>query len=108
MSPTAQPISPTAFADLIGVTPDTVRRWVREKRIPAIRIGRHKLLIDPAEAVKLRTQVGAAPAFLTPASYIEKVLAEAPPLTDEQCNRLAELLRPARRAQAETVRQQAA
>jgi hypothetical protein len=30
------------------------------------------------------------------AAYIEKVLAEAPPLTDEQRTRLAELLRPAR------------
>ena len=29
--------------------------------------------------------------------YIEKVLAEAPPLSDEQRNRLAELPRPARR-----------
>ena len=29
--------------------------------------------------------------------YIEKVLAEAPPLNDEQRTRLAELLRPVRR-----------
>ncbi|ATD70348.1 MULTISPECIES: hypothetical protein [Gordonia] len=29
-------------------------------------------------------------------SYVGKVLAEAPPLTDEQRTRLAELLRPAR------------
>jgi hypothetical protein len=29
--------------------------------------------------------------------YVRKVLAEAPPLTDEQKTRLAELLRPARR-----------
>jgi hypothetical protein len=29
--------------------------------------------------------------------YIETVLAQAPPLSDEQRNRLAELLRPARR-----------
>lgn len=34
------------------------------------------------------------------AAYIEKVLAEAPPLTDEQRTRLAELLRPAKRATA--------
>jgi hypothetical protein len=31
------------------------------------------------------------------AHHIEKTLAEAPPLTDEQRTRLAELLRPARR-----------
>lgn len=31
------------------------------------------------------------------ADYIDKVLASAPPLNDEQRNRLAELLRPARR-----------
>lgn len=30
------------------------------------------------------------------ADYIEKVLAQRPPLTDEQRNRLAELLRPVR------------
>lgn len=32
------------------------------------------------------------------ADYIAKVLTEAPPLTDQQRNQLAELLRPARRA----------
>jgi hypothetical protein len=32
------------------------------------------------------------------ADYIERVLAEAPPLTDEQRAKLAELLRPAREA----------
>lgn len=32
------------------------------------------------------------------AAYIERVLAEAPPLTDEQRIRLAELLRPARQS----------
>jgi hypothetical protein len=31
------------------------------------------------------------------AEYIEKILASAPPLSDEQRNALAELLRPARR-----------
>lgn len=30
------------------------------------------------------------------AAYVEKVLAHAPPLSDEQRDRLAELLRPAR------------
>lgn len=33
--------------------------------------------------------------------YIEKVLAEAPPLNDEQRTRLAELLRPVRRGGAQ-------
>lgn len=35
------------------------------------------------------------------ADYIEKVLAQRPPLTDDQRNRLAELLRPARKAAPE-------
>ena len=30
------------------------------------------------------------------ADYVEKVLAQAPPLSDDQCARLAELLRPVR------------
>jgi hypothetical protein len=34
------------------------------------------------------------------ADYIEKVLAQRPPLTDEQRNRLAELLRPVRKGGA--------
>jgi hypothetical protein len=36
----------------------------------------------------------------TTADYIEKVLSQAPPLSGEQRNRLAELLRPARRGGA--------
>jgi hypothetical protein len=35
--------------------------------------------------------------------YIEKVLSGAPPLTDEQRNRLAELLRPARQGGGDRV-----
>jgi hypothetical protein len=35
-------------------------------------------------------------------AYVDRVLAEAPPLTDEQRVRLAELLRPVRRALAQS------
>lgn len=108
MAPTAQQIPLAKIAANEGIPVDTLRRWVREGRIQATRIGPRKLYLDPAEVAKLKTPVGAAPVALTPASYIEKVLAEAPPLTDEQCSRLAELLRPARRTAAEAVRQQAA
>jgi hypothetical protein len=48
---------------------------------------------DSPEAIEARANFKARRL----AHHIEKILAEAPPLTDEQRNALAELLRPVRR-----------
>jgi hypothetical protein len=45
-----------------------------------------------------KDEIGRSYAEQRIAEYIERVLAQAPPLSDEQRTRLAELLRPARRA----------
>lgn len=47
---------------------------------------------DDAELVDARRELAEA----NIAAYVEKTLAQAPPLTDEQRARLAELLRPVR------------
>lgn len=110
MAPTAQaqqiPLAEIAANE--GIPVDTLRRWVREERLQAIRIGPRKLYLDPAEVAKQKTLVGAAPVALTPDEWVARALNEAPPLTDSQINQLAELLRPARRAHVATVRKQAA
>jgi hypothetical protein len=47
---------------------------------------------DPSKIAKARADLAEAKI----ADYVEKILAEAPPLTHEQRTRLAELLRPVR------------
>lgn len=51
---------------------------------------------DPHRVAEARRDLAAAKI----ADYVERVLADAPPLTDEQRTRLAELLRPVRRPAA--------
>lgn len=50
-----------AIANRFGVTVGTVRRWVRERRIPAIRASRKTIRFDIAQVeAALRQQVGDA------------------------------------------------
>ncbi len=65
----------------------------------AIRAG-ERLPDDPA-LVDANAKRGLAEAKIS--DYIEKVLAQAPPLTDEQRIRLAEMLRPARQPDRKAV-----
>jgi hypothetical protein len=53
---------------------------------------------DPDDPDLVEAKRDLAEAKIT--AYVEKILAEAPPLNDEQRTRLAELLRPVRKAGA--------
>lgn len=53
-------LNTTEFADLYGISPDTVRRWCRDGTIQAIKLG-HNYRIDasqihPAGATNLKGQ----------------------------------------------------
>lgn len=91
-------------AAYIGVTPRTVRQMIADKRIAAYRNGSRIIRIDLDELDAAMTRIGGEveePARKSTATeYIEKLLAEAPPLTDEQRVRLAELLAPVRKGGA--------
>lgn len=43
-------------AQLFGVTPATVRRWVRERRVPCIRVSRRVLRFNLADIEKTVAQ----------------------------------------------------
>jgi excisionase family DNA binding protein len=98
------PKNPVAVRDVslqYGVSEQTVRRKIKKGELFAYRCGPRliKLDADQVEAAMLRPATPAATnveAADRAAAYIEKLLAEAPELTDEQRSKLAELLRPAR------------
>lgn len=81
-----------------GLSDKTIRRKIKTGELKAFRCGPRllKLDADAVEAVLLR------PADAEPhdpiAAYVDKILAERPPLSDEQRTRLAELLRPVRQS----------
>jgi excisionase family DNA binding protein len=82
--------------DRYGLSDKTIRRKIKTGQLTAYRVGERLIKLDAnqVEAALLR------PAGVTNniESYVAEVLAEAPPLTDEQRCRLAELLRPARQS----------
>ncbi|MGV9635756.1 helix-turn-helix domain-containing protein [Nocardia rhamnosiphila] len=99
-------VSTKVAAERIGVTSASIRNWVAEGRLPAVRLGRH-IKVDLADVDAL-AQPRIAPEFPAPrvrpeaqpqprareayAKYIERVVAEAPPLTSEQVARITTLL----------------
>jgi len=42
-----------SVADDLGVSPETIRRWIRQGRISAYRVGPRRLRIDPASLTHL-------------------------------------------------------
>ena len=78
-------------AEILRVTPETVRRRVRAGDLSACRLGRGAIRIR-------RADLDAAPAAVPPdtdlVAYVAKVISEAPPLTPQQCRTIAGLLRP--------------
>ena len=111
-------------ADAAGLSHKTIRNWVTAGRLQAYRVGPRAIRVDRDSLLALMSR----PAVVSPeairngerpvddpapvdterslaaakiADYIERVLAAAPPLNDEQRTRLAELLRPARQLEAE-------
>ena len=67
----------------------TLRSWIAEGTLPAVKIG--------SRVKVLRTDLDALAVPTGPARYedveaaVERIVASAPPLTDEQCRRLAAL-----------------
>lgn len=74
-----------------GVSKKTIRRWIAEGRLAAIRLGPRSIRIDLAELERLAEPVGPA----SPADPVERIakLLESSPLSDDQVDRLASLLR---------------
>jgi excisionase family DNA binding protein len=81
-------------AGLLKINPRHLDSLIADGEIPAVRLGRAVRIPKPAIDKLLSTTTLVPPDNV--AEYIEQVLAVAPPLTDEQRSRLAELLRPAR------------
>jgi excisionase family DNA binding protein len=91
----------------LKVTVNTVRSMVSRAELPAWRCGPRAVRIRRSDLDRVLTPIDSDDSATLAttedqraaqiAGYIETVLAQAPPLSDEQRNRLAELLRPARK-----------
>lgn len=78
----------------LGTDHTFLRRRIKDGRLPAVQLHGSRLIrIRRADLDALKTPIGET----STDAWVEKLLAQAPPLSDEQRNRLAELLRPARR-----------
>ena len=84
-------------ATYLDVDHKTVRRLISGGELPAYRLGNRVIKVKISDLESVLTPIGDT-AEDRINSYIKKVLAGAPPLSDEQRTRLAELLRPARQA----------
>lgn len=67
----------------------TLRRYIADGRLPAVKIGgRVKVLRSDLDALAVPKRTAS---FETVESAVERIVAQAPPLTDEQARRLASL-----------------
>jgi excisionase family DNA binding protein len=90
-------------AEYYDVNPKTIRRWIKSGHITGIRIGPKLLRVDLDELDALPRDRRADDKDLpdakrdlaaeTLAEHVARVIAQAPPLTDEQRTRIAALLR---------------
>jgi excisionase family DNA binding protein len=96
-------------AELLKVTVPTVRSMIDRAELRAYRAGPRAVRIRRSDLDSILTPIesdSATPAMTEAArleNYIEKVLSKAPPLSDEQRTRLAELLRPARQPELDRL-----
>ena len=96
--PIAEMVDVATAAAMLNTTTKFVRRRIADDTLPAYRIAGSKLIRvrrADVEVLMQPTNQGALPESV--ADHVAKILAEAPPLNDEQRIRLAELLTPARR-----------
>jgi excisionase family DNA binding protein len=89
-------------ADRLGVHPNTVYRLIATGKLPSFHVGQ-QLRVDDDVLEAFVARGGSALATRTPEpdpidAWVERTVATAPPLTDEQRTKLAELLRPVRKA----------
>ena len=90
-APPRKLITVSAAAAEYSVTAKTIRQWIAEGRLPAIRLGPRSIRIDPADLERLAQPRGPASAPDT-VQRIAK-LVENSQLTDDQIDRLAAMLR---------------
>jgi excisionase family DNA binding protein len=69
----------------------TLRRHIKEGRLPAVRVGPKVMKVDIEDVKALIQPVGAEADTLE--SRVKALVAQAPPLTDEQRDRIAGLFR---------------
>jgi excisionase family DNA binding protein len=87
----------SAAATELGCSKKFIRDRIKDGALNAHRIAGSRLIrIDRADLDALKQPVAQSQPSQAVEEYIEKLLAEAPPLSDDQLSRLAELLRPAR------------
>lgn len=77
-------------AEILRVAPETVRRRVRDGSLPACRLGTRSIRIRSTDVQGLATPAAAPDAL---EARIARLIADAPPLTDDQCSRIAMLVR---------------
>jgi len=97
-SPELRPaLSPSQAQRALGLESiNTVYRLIQRGELPAAKVGRiYRIRQQDIEAF-LAGRRSDEPDVTALEEHIQKVLSQAPPLTDEQRTRLAELLRPAR------------
>jgi excisionase family DNA binding protein len=80
-----------AAADYLGVSQKTIRQWIREGRLPAVRAGQRCIRIAVADLEKLTEPCGPG-GVSDPVERIARMV-EASPLSDDDVDRLATLLR---------------
>lgn len=76
---------------LTGITPRTIRNHIKNNRLPAVRVGPKILKVDVRDVEALIQPVGAEADTLE--SRVKALVAQAPPLTDAQRDRIASLFR---------------
>jgi excisionase family DNA binding protein len=88
-------VSVNDVADYLGVSTRTIFKMVEDGRLNAYRNGSQiiRLDLDDVDAAMQPRTEDADLAALKLENYIAKTLAAAPPLNDEQRNRIAALLR---------------
>ncbi len=85
-------------AEALGISVATAKRHVASGDIPAIKIG--SVVRIPASALdslEAKAYVDSLLDSVESDAYVNTLLEQAPKLTDEQRNKLAELLKPVRR-----------
>lgn len=86
-------VSLAGAADLKGVAPKTVRRWIAEGRLPAERVGPRLIRIKVADLDALGEEVKPTPPPDPIREAALKIVAEAPRLDARTLERICNLLR---------------
>jgi excisionase family DNA binding protein len=50
----------TRAAEILGVSPKTMRRWVADGKVPAYRVANHAIRVDRADVMQLIVRIAVA------------------------------------------------